>query len=70
MMARIEILQAGAGPEGSKAARSRFVRHNAANETVPSALEAEGATFDHLAERSARRGASLTQEGDRVRVGL
>ena len=49
MMARIET-----GPAGIEAARFRFVRHNAANETVPCALAAEGATFDRLAERSAR----------------
>ena len=56
MMARIET-----GPTGIEAARFRFVRHNAANETVPCALAAEGATFDRLAERSARLDTSLTR---------
>ena len=67
MMARIE-----AGPAGivSKAARFRFVRHNAANETVPCALAAEGATFDRLAERGARLDTKLIPEGDWVRVAL
>ena len=63
MMARIE-----AGPAGIEAARFRFVRHNAANETVPCALAAEGATFDRLAERGARLDTKLIPEGDWVRV--
>jgi poly-gamma-glutamate synthesis protein (capsule biosynthesis protein) len=65
MMARVET-----GPAGIAAARFRFVRHNAANETVPCALADEGATFDRLAERSARLDARLTPEGDWVRVPL
>lgn len=65
MMARIE---AGAG--GIEAARFRFVRHNAANETVSCALAAEGATLDRLVERSARLGTDLIPEGDWVRVAL
>jgi len=64
-MARIET-----GPAGIEAARFRFVRHNAANETVPCALMAEGATFDRLAERGASLNARLTPEGDWVRVAL
>jgi poly-gamma-glutamate synthesis protein (capsule biosynthesis protein) len=65
MMAKIE-----AGPEGVGAVRFRFVRHNAANETVPCALADEGATFDRLAERGARLGTKLIPEGDWVRVAL
>jgi len=64
-MARIEI-----GPGGVEAARFRFVRHNAANETVPCALAAEGPTFDRLAERGTRLDTTLTQEGDWVRIKL
>jgi poly-gamma-glutamate synthesis protein (capsule biosynthesis protein) len=65
MMARIETEKGGV-----EAARFRFVRHNAANETVPCALAAEGATFDRLAERGAALNARLTPEGDWVRVAL
>jgi poly-gamma-glutamate capsule biosynthesis protein CapA/YwtB (metallophosphatase superfamily) len=63
MLARVEIAARTAGD-----ARFRFVRHNAANETVPCALAAEGATFDRLAAASAGRGARLTADGDWVRV--
>ncbi len=65
MMAQVETR-----PAGIEAARFRFVRHNAANETVPCALAAEGATFDRLSECSARLDARLTEEGDWVRVPL
>jgi poly-gamma-glutamate capsule biosynthesis protein CapA/YwtB (metallophosphatase superfamily) len=64
------MVQIEAGLGGVEAARFRFVRHNAANETVPCALAAEGATFDRLAERSARLGTILTPEGDWVRIPL
>src|SRR5438477_1833296 len=65
MMARVEIR-----PAGVAAAAFRFVRHNAVNETVPCALAAEGATFDRLVAKSNARGATLTAEGDWVRIGL
>ncbi len=65
MMARIEI-----GPAGVAAAHFRFVRHNAANETVPCALAAEGATLDRIVAKSAPLGASLVPEGDWVRLAL
>ena len=65
MMARIEI-----GPAGVAAAYFRFVRHNAANETVPCALVAEGATLDRIVAKSAPLGAHLTPEGDWVRLAL
>ena len=65
MMARVEI-----GLAGVAAADFRFVRHNAANETVPCALAAEGATFDRIAASSARLGATLTAEGDWARLKL
>ncbi len=63
MMARVEI-----GLAGVAAAEFRFVRHNAANETVPCALAAEGATFDRIVARSASLGAHLAPEGDWVRL--
>ncbi len=65
MMARIEI-----GLAGIAAAHFRFVRHDAANETVPCALAAEGATLDRIVAKSAPLGASLAPAGDWVRVAL
>jgi poly-gamma-glutamate capsule biosynthesis protein CapA/YwtB (metallophosphatase superfamily) len=64
MMAKAEI-----GRDGVGGARFRFVRHNAANETVACALAAEGATFDRLAAKSGALGARLAAHGDWVRVG-
>ncbi len=63
MMAKVEI-----GSGGVSDVRFRFVRHNAANETVPCALAAEAATFDRLAASSAALGANLAADGDWVRV--
>jgi poly-gamma-glutamate capsule biosynthesis protein CapA/YwtB (metallophosphatase superfamily) len=65
MMAKIET-----GPGGVGAVRFRFVRHNAANETVPCALAAEGTTFERIVAKSAALGARLTAEGDWVRLAL
>jgi poly-gamma-glutamate capsule biosynthesis protein CapA/YwtB (metallophosphatase superfamily) len=65
MMARVE-----AEPDGIAAARFRFARHNAANETVACALADEGPAFDRLAAKSAGLGATLTAEGDWVRLDL
>jgi poly-gamma-glutamate synthesis protein (capsule biosynthesis protein) len=65
MLARCEIAR-----DRVTEARFRFVRHNAENETVPCALADEGVTFGRLAERSAGLGATLTAEGDWVRIGL
>lgn len=65
MMAKVDI-----GPRTAADARFRFVRHNAANETVACALAAEGATFDRLAAKSAALGARLSPDGDWVRVEL
>ena len=48
-MARVEI-----GPGGVAAPRFRFVRHNAANETVACALADEGASFDAWPRRARR----------------
>ncbi len=63
MMARVDT-----GPRGITAPCVRFVRHNAANETVACALAAESATFDRLAAASGRLGARLTPDGDWVRI--
>jgi poly-gamma-glutamate synthesis protein (capsule biosynthesis protein) len=65
MMAKAELAPGGIGE-----IRFRFVRHNAANETVPCALADEGATFDRLAASSARLGARLVAEDGWVRVAL
>ena len=65
MMARVEF-----GKSGISEARFRFVRHNAANETVLCALADEGAALDRIIERSTRLGARLTPDGDGVRIGL
>jgi poly-gamma-glutamate capsule biosynthesis protein CapA/YwtB (metallophosphatase superfamily) len=65
MMAKVDI---GAG--GVEAARFRFVRHNAANETVACVLAAEGVTLDRLTGKSAALAANLIPEGDWVRVAL
>jgi poly-gamma-glutamate synthesis protein (capsule biosynthesis protein) len=65
MMAQVE---AGQGRIGE--ARFRFVRHNAANETVACALADEGAALDRIIERSARLGTRLTAEDDWVRIAL
>lgn len=63
MMAKVEI-----GPGGIGDPRFRFVRHNAANETVPCAPAAEGPTLDRLTQRSAALGARLVPDGDWVRI--
>ena len=65
MLAQCEIARGGVTE-----ARFRFVRHNAENETVLCPLADEGATLDRLIDRSARRGARLTVDGDWVRIGL
>ena len=54
--------------DGVAAARFRFVRHNAQNETVLCPLADEGATLDRLIERSARYGTHLMPDGGWVRV--
>ncbi|HEV2336323.1 MAG TPA: CapA family protein [Stellaceae bacterium] len=63
MMARVEVAPGGVG-----ATRFRFVRHNAANETVPCGLAAESATFERIIAQSAPLGARLAAEGDWVRI--
>jgi poly-gamma-glutamate synthesis protein (capsule biosynthesis protein) len=65
MMAKIET---GAG--GVEGARFRFVRHDAANETVACPLAAEGPTLDRLTTKSGALGARLIPEGDWVRIAL
>jgi len=67
MMAQVD-LKPGAGPGEVSEASFRFVRHNAANETVPCALAAEAATFERLLAKSATFGARLAAEGDWVRL--
>lgn len=48
----------------------RFVRHNAANETVFCAPAAEGPTLDRIADRARGYGTTIAAEGDAVRVVL
>jgi poly-gamma-glutamate synthesis protein (capsule biosynthesis protein) len=64
------MAQVEAGRAGVADARFRFVRHNAANETVPCMLADENPTFDRLAAKSAALGAHLTPAGDWVQVSL
>jgi hypothetical protein len=63
MMAKLDIDQAGV-----TAPRFCFIRHNAANESVPCALAAEAVTFARLAAKSAALGARLVADGGWVRV--
>jgi poly-gamma-glutamate synthesis protein (capsule biosynthesis protein) len=63
MMTQVDVAAGGVD-----AVRFRFVRHNAANETVPCALADEGATFDRLAAKSTALGAGLIAAGDWVRI--
>lgn len=65
MLAQCEIARAAV-----TRARFRFVRHNERNETVLCPLAEGSVTFGRLAERSARLGASLSADGDWVRIGL
>lgn len=65
MMARVELT-----PGGGVETRFRFVRHNAANETVACALAAEGPALDRIVARSAALDAGLMPEGDWIRVTL
>lgn len=65
MMARVDV-----APGGIAAARFRFVRHNAANETVLCPLAEEGAAFARISEASARLGARLHADGEAVRIAL
>jgi poly-gamma-glutamate capsule biosynthesis protein CapA/YwtB (metallophosphatase superfamily) len=65
MLAQCDIVRGGV-----KEARFRFVRHNAQNETVFCTLADEGATLYRIIDRSSRRGARLSAEGDWVRIAL
>ena len=63
MMARVETDQ-----ERVTGASFRFVRHNAANETVICPLATESETLARLTDRASRTGTRLQPEGDEVRV--
>jgi len=63
MMAHAEMRRGGLGP-----VKFRFVRHNAANETVPCALAEEAPTFERIRAESDKRGASFVASGDWVSV--
>lgn len=64
MMVRAEIDRRGLQGVGFQ-----FVRHNDANETVPSALADERETFEALVKRSMEYGARLRASGEQVLVG-
>ena len=65
MMVRADVER-----DGLRAARFRFVRHNAANETVLCPLAGEQAELADIVRRSADYGTRLEAEGDEVRVVL
>ena len=65
MLARVAIDR-----KAVQSATFQFVRHNAANETVPCVLANERATLEDIAKRSAPFGAKLTPQGDEVSIGL
>jgi poly-gamma-glutamate capsule biosynthesis protein CapA/YwtB (metallophosphatase superfamily) len=63
MMADVDV-----APGGFAGASFRFVRHNAANETVLCPLAGETATLARISEASARLGTKLESRGDAVRI--
>jgi poly-gamma-glutamate synthesis protein (capsule biosynthesis protein) len=65
MMAEVET-----APRRVTAARFRFIRHNAENETVLCRPADETATLDRLTRRSADYGATLVAEDEAVRLAL
>lgn len=63
------MVQAEIAAGGVSDARFRFVRHNAANETVPCRLAEEQAELADIQQRSAQEGGTvLVPEGDWVRL--
>lgn len=62
------MVRAEATRTGITDARFRFVRHNAANETVPCMLADETAELHDIAERSAGYATTLIPDGDWVRI--
>ena len=58
MMARADVRR-----DGIRGARFQFVRHNAANETVPCALADEATEFADIVKRSAEYGTRLEPDG-------
>ena len=65
MMVRADVERGGV-----RSARFQFVRHNAANETVPCALADEAAEFADIVKRSDEYGTRLEAVGDEVNVVL
>jgi poly-gamma-glutamate synthesis protein (capsule biosynthesis protein) len=65
MMVRADVERGGV-----RSARFQFVRHNAANETVPCALADERAEFADIVKRSDEYGTRLEVVGDEVEVFL
>jgi poly-gamma-glutamate capsule biosynthesis protein CapA/YwtB (metallophosphatase superfamily) len=56
--------------QGIEGVTFQFVRHNAANETVPCDMGKEADELADIAQRSAPFGTKLVTEGDQVRVAL
>jgi poly-gamma-glutamate capsule biosynthesis protein CapA/YwtB (metallophosphatase superfamily) len=65
MMVRADVER-----DGVRAVRFQFVRHNAANETVPCKLAEEQAELADIVKRSAEYGTRLEPVGDEVNVVL
>ena len=64
------MVRADVDRDGLRAARFRFVRHNAANETVLCPLNQERTELADLTRRSAEHGTRLEVEGDEASVVL
>jgi poly-gamma-glutamate capsule biosynthesis protein CapA/YwtB (metallophosphatase superfamily) len=64
------MVRADADRNGLRAARFQFVRHNAANETVPCSLADEQAELGDIVARSSEYGTKLEPMGDEVNVVL
>ena len=64
------MVRAAVGREGVADARFQFVRHDAANETVPCRLADEAGELEDIRTRSAAYGTRLTAAGDEVVVDM
>ena len=62
------MVRADVDKTGLRAARFQFVRHDAANETIPRALAEEQAELADIVRRSAEYGTTLEPMGDEVNV--
>jgi poly-gamma-glutamate synthesis protein (capsule biosynthesis protein) len=67
LMAEFDFVRAAPGLAMTDA-KLRFVRHNDANETVPSLLANESESLDEITRTSAPLGTTLTPDGDDLRI--